>query len=142
VLRHALLSRTLSPELSRALLGLACLAADVQATEAAFAESQISKTASLPPVVVHPAALGIVMQLLRSCPDQQLRTTTLASVLAWVEGSVVNAAAVVSHRGWQAWLLQLLYSDILYFLLICFPCCCSIVYNIILVHELVYRAFA
>lgn len=101
-LRHALLSRALTPDLGSTLLGLACLTPSLEAASI--------ERATTPPLVVHPAALGIVLQLLRSCPDKQLRLSTLSLLVAWVEGSVVNAGVLVAHHGWQAWLLQLLCS--------------------------------
>ena len=109
VLRHSFMSSAPSLDAISALLGFACLDPDFLLEDFGGSDTLVPEVAA-PPLVVHPAAVGIVLQLLRSCSDQNLRLTTLATVTKWVELSVVNAGVVVSHHGWQAWLLQLLLS--------------------------------
>jgi hypothetical protein len=110
VLRHSLVSSALSPDLVSALLGLACLNPEFQLEKLGRSNSSVIEVGSAPPLVVHPAVIGITLQLLRSCSDQKLRLTTLVTLTKWVECSVVNAGLLVSHPCWQTWLLQLLLS--------------------------------
>ena len=109
VIRHSLLSSAPSLDLVSALLGFACLTPDLQLEERCRPDGPLPQIAA-PPSVVHAAVIGTVLQLLRSCSDEKLRLTTLVTVTKWVEHSVVNAAVLVSHHGWQTWLLQLLCS--------------------------------
>ena len=109
VLRHSFMSSAPSLDLMSALLGFACLNPNLQLEEHGRSGAPPPEIAA-PPVVVHAAVIGTVLQLVRSCSDQKLRLTTLVTVTEWVERSVVNAGVLVSHHGWQSWLLQLLLS--------------------------------
>ena len=109
VLRRSFMSSAPSSDVVRALLGFACLNPDLQLEDLCRSDAPVPDVAA-PPLVVHPAAVGIVLQLLRSCSDTELRLATLLTITKWVEHSVVNAGVLVSHHGWQGWLLQLLSS--------------------------------
>jgi hypothetical protein len=107
-LRAAIASQNLTADLCDALLGLACGTFTPAAADGGKVDVALSAASAR---LVHPAALGIVLQLVKSCPDRVLRVSALNAIVELVEHSVANAAAFVRHRGWQAWVLQLLYAD-------------------------------
>ena len=63
------------------------------------------------PGVVHPAAAGLLLQLLEGCADTEMRSGVLELLLRLVEGAPANAHALVGRDGWQSWLLPVMRRD-------------------------------
>lgn len=60
------------------------------------------------PGIVNAGAAGVLLRLMNSSDNAEMRLSVLELLLQLVEGASVNAQAVLEQRGWQTWILPIL----------------------------------
>lgn len=68
--------------------------------------SETAESAGVPGIV-NAGAAGVLLRLMSTCDDEEMRLSVLELLLQLVEGAGVNAQAVLEQRGWQTWILPI-----------------------------------
>ena len=80
----------------------------VQLSKGMTLEPEPGSSTSGVPGIVHASAAGLLLRLLETCEESEMRAGVLELILSLVEGAAGNAHAVLGQAGWQRWLMPVL----------------------------------